>query len=280
MAIPFYGDVVGYLVSLRDVYLETLAAERDADALADREAEEDVAEPCSGGCGCGCAADCPSCNGQMDFVPPYDRPRKQRSSSPSITSPAAQPTVVDEDAEVVHSVPPTVTTSAFPNIGDDTTTHLLHRHRNSAWIGKAGWTWRASEDGGWYGLRYKGDTHPVWVEPRDNTSFYGPFTKLVAAELEPAGAGEASEGDKPAPSEVNPDGYELARALMEAAECVDYWRGSDNCDDRPAYQQHLRGLAERLKAASVHAAADARVTERLDAVPDRFRRWFDPEGKK
>ena len=68
---------------------------------------------------------------------------------------------------------------------------------------------------------------------------------------------------EPAPSEANPDGYELARDLLEAAECVDYWRGSDNCDDRPPYQQHLRELAERLKSAANRAAADARIEGRL-----------------
>jgi hypothetical protein len=199
MAIPFYGDVVRYLVSLRDVYLETLAAERDADALADKEAEDECSEPAAFW---GEPSTCPNvgrmcnCTGACFRVNP-------NLTSPSTTSPAATPAVVDEDAEVVHSVPPTVTASAFPDPGEFTAVAVRE----------------------------------VLAEHQPNTQF-------------PRGiyCGEATINDH---THLLPD-----------------WEG---------WRDHVAAeVSRRINA----AAADHRVTERLDAVPDRFRRWFEPEGKK
>jgi hypothetical protein len=267
MAIPFYGDVVGYLVSLRDVYLETLAAERDADALAAKEAEEECSEPtvgefafgynealplpnCGGpGCDGGCCK--PSDIGELkDFFrsggQTYEtgpRPKLSVPPGPSITSPAAQPAVVDEDSPEEVAAPLSPSSGEFPTSVTGSGApcacgHPLHYGNICLACG----------------------CNNVRIPSAPSEANPGEFAAVAVREV------LADHAFLPDP--MHTQEYETKGACL--------------CDPaRLCWESDWRDhVAEEVSRRINAAAADRRVTERLDAVPDRFRRWFEPEGKK
>lgn len=99
-----------------------------------------------------------------------------------------------------------------PRFGPETTTHLVHQHRGRAWVGRDEWVYTADAVGfAWLGCK---DGHaPIWIDPQDDTSHYGPFTEssslavALAAEKSPppdAVGGEGPGSDSDIPSSPEP----------------------------------------------------------------------------
>jgi hypothetical protein len=259
---------------------------------------------------------------------------------PPSTSPAAYTPTVDGEGPTGDCDAPAPSPVGHPTRVD----RLGAAERGAAWHDQDGDLWEY-EGQHWF-WTCRGDGITRQARPADlgvdgyPIRHFGPFTRAVAAELSPAGAGDSPEvSATPAPSgeyapqsagspfqaSVTGSGAPCAcgHPLHYGNICLACGCNNVRLNSSPAVVEGWNPLLLAAQAEAIRdlcggpfgntpggggrgwlaqavlnildgsiddqllaelppasAAADARVTERLDAVPEKFRRWFEPEGKK